>query len=990
MTNTNTKQPVSFQLPATSLEDKTYDEREVKNVETHRLNDKHYKECVSDRGLSPEWIKLNARSMDVREASERLGYSAKSEGIWLEGFNGFGQFRPNKPWKNEGDKKAPKYRTATGEEYDAMLPIHPTNKQYWTDYVALQELAWKINGHPCLPITEGMFKAICACSNDIPCVALAGVEQGLTSAKLDPQGKRYLVETLERLAREGFGFIIIFDADAATNDNVNVAQHKLAVQLSKFKVPVYIGTGLWSVEEGKGMDDYIQKNGIDLFRREVLGKVIDLESWEKQFKKNDESPITQKTFVNQFAGDYRARMAWNVQTQSWYWYESKKRAGVWGQIPNEEAMDIVTTQLDVINYDYSCNFVQACLTLLKAKLRVNEWEVCKNLICLEDCVIDVNTLEVKQHEPGYRFLSRLPFKWESREIGCEPIKEWLLETCGNRADWVEVLRAAMNATLTERGGEYQRYVELLGAGGTGKGTTLRLVQELLGKDNYAVTTLKQLESNQFETAMFYGKKAIFITDSERYTKEVSVLKALTGEDELRIEKKRVQQTGSFIFPGVVWVAANEPMQSSDYTNGLARRRLSMSFERVIPPHLRRNLMEEFRAYLPGLLHWVLSMPTPDVAEFFRNTAKRVPSLGAFSAEVLIETNPLANWANQYLCYDPKAKTQIGDARGNVEYCLFANYAEWAAANRQGDGMSVQRFSSNLLNLLKTQLNIDAAKVRAKTGRYITHIRIRQPGDNSPLLFGDDLMSADADLMSGKMTAETIGSADTQKNADFSVDSISETASTNGSSESSKEITETDTLQHNGSTSASTRVTSQHQSDTVTTSNSTQVSTETHNNDAETDAKNAQTIGSADIQGNNDEGLKSSSASTKNSTQAVTPQHKNAQTIGSADTQTNFTLAEQVVTAWNSKSELGKLILQYADTDELRALIAQCNPEQVKIIKSSASLVWRPGCNSFGEYKGEKCELFEFGSTKRTWKVRPVSGKAVISVSVYEVAPWLGI
>ncbi|BDA76614.1 hypothetical protein CAL7716_107800 (plasmid) [Calothrix sp. PCC 7716] len=952
---TNTQQLVNSQLPATLLENKAYNESETKKAETSRLNDKHYNECVVRRGLNPEWIVMNVRSMNTREASERLGYSAKSEGIWLEGTNGFGQFRPNKPWKNEGDKKAPKYRTATGEEYDAMLPKHPTNKQYWTDYVALQELAWQINGHPCLLVTEGMFKAICACSNDIPCIALAGVEQGLTSVKLDLQGKRYLVDTLELLARKGFGFIIVFDADAATNNNVNVAQHKLAVQLAKFKVPIYIGTGLWSVEEGKGMDDYIQKNGADKFKREVLGKVVDLETWERQFKNNnnDENPITQKTFVNQFASDHRARMAWNVQTQSWYWYESKKRAGIWGAIPNEEAMDIVTTQLDAINYDYSCNFVQACLTLLKAKLRVNEWEVCKNLICLEDCVIDVNTLEVKQHEPGYRFLSRLPFKWSDREIGCEPIKQWLLETCGNRADWVEVLRAAMNATLTERGGEYQRYMELLGAGSTGKGTTLRLIQALLGKENYAVTTLKQLESNQFETAMFYGKKAIFITDSERFTKEVSTLKALTGEDELRIEKKRVQQTGSFIFPGVVWVAANEPMQSSDYTNGLARRRLSMSFERVIPPHLRRNLMEEFKAYLPGLLHWVLSMPTDQVADFFRNTSKRVLSLGSFSVEVLLDTNPLANWANQNLCYDPQTKTQIGDARGNVEYCLFANYAEWASANRQGDGMSVQRFSSNLLNLLKTQLNIDAAKVRTKTGRYITHIRIRQPGDNSPLLFGDDLMSADADSMSDKVTAETIGSADTQENAGKLVDPISETASTNGSSEASKGTTETGTSQQNGSTSASARVASQHQSDTVTASNSVQVSTKAQNNNGSTGIKNPETL-------------------------------------GSADTQTDLSFNQQVFTAWNSKSELGKLILQYADTDELRSLIAQCNPEQVKIIKSAASLVWRPGCNSFGEYRGEKCELMEFGTTKRTWKVHPVSGKEIISVSVYDVAPWLGI
>jgi putative DNA primase/helicase len=38
------------------------------------------------------------------------------------------------------------------------------------------------------------------------------------------------------------------------------------------------------VAEGKGMDDYIQNNGDDRFKREVLGKVVNITAWEKQFQ----------------------------------------------------------------------------------------------------------------------------------------------------------------------------------------------------------------------------------------------------------------------------------------------------------------------------------------------------------------------------------------------------------------------------------------------------------------------------------------------------------------------------------------------------------------------------------------------------------------------------------------------------------------------------------------------------------------------------------
>ena len=700
-----------------------------------RLNDKHYRECVTKRGLNPEWIEVSCHSMTIREATERLGYPAKSPGIWLEGANGFGQFRPNKPWKNKDEKKAAKYRCATEEEYDAMLPRNPYNANYWQDLVELQELCWKIEGHPCLVVTEGLFKAIAACDNDIPCIALAGVEMGLTPAKKDVQRKRYLVETLEYFASSGLGFIIAFDADAVTNRNINNAQYKLAKQLSKFKIPVYIATGLWDIDQGKGMDDYIQNNGADKFKREILGKVVDFSAWEKQFQESleDESkPISQTKFARQVAEKYRASLAWNVQAKAWYWYGAEGKTGVWGEIPAEEALDIVLMELEEAKREVSASFVNGVLTILKAKLRVNRWQVIEGLLCLEDCVVDIHTLKTQEHQPGFRFLSGLPFKWSDREVGCQPITDWLLSTCNHNPQWVEVIRAAMNATITETAGELQRYVELIGAGGTGKGTILRLIQCLLGEDNYAITNLKQLEQNRFEMAMFYGKKAIFITDSERYAGDVSVLKAITGNDYLRIEKKGVQQTGSFKFPGMVWVAANEAIQSCDYTNALFRRRLSMSFEQFIPPHLRRDLMPEFQPYLPGLLFWVLSMPKSDVADYVRNTASRVPSLGTFSTEVLLETNPLANWADQCLYYDPTIKTKIGDAAGNPSHCLYANYAQWASANGQGT-MTTQRFSSILLNLLKTQLSIDSSKQRTKAGRFITKIGIRQPGHNFPLM-----------------------------------------------------------------------------------------------------------------------------------------------------------------------------------------------------------------------------------------------------------------
>lgn len=851
-------------------------ESATKNQTQQRLIDKDYVEAVTKRGLNSDWVFANCRTMEKQEASERLRINAKYGGIWLEGANGYGQFRPRKEFKtSKSCKKALKYITAFGEEYDAMLPNNPHNPLYWEDIEALKAQSYKIDGHPCLVVTEGMFTAIAPCSHGIPTIALAGVEQGLTPKSADPQGKRYLVPELENFARANFGFIIGFDADAARKKEVVDAQLKLAHRLTNFDVPVYSVTGKWEESEGKGMDDYIQNNGFDKFESEVLAKAETIEKWEKQFKDNEgeRKKPTQTGFARELAEKFRTKLSWNVPAKSWYWYEAENKAGIWGEIPNEEALDIVVTELEARNIDVSANFINGVLAILKGKLRVNRWEVMANKVCLEDCVIDIRTLEESPHEPGYKFISRLPFKWADREIGCEPIKEWLLSTCGDRADWVEVIRAVMNATITERGAEFQRYIELIGAGGTGKGTILRLIQALLGKENYAVTNLKQLESNRFETAVFYGKKAIFITDSERYAGEVSVLKTITGADDLRLEKKSVQQTGSFTFMGVVWVACNEAIQSSDYTNALSRRRLSMSYEKVIPPHLRRDMIEEFKPYLPGLLAWVLSMNADDVADYVRNTSKRVPSLGSFSVEVLLETNPLANWADHCLYYDPKAETKIGNANGDARDCLYANYLEWASSNGHS-GMTTQRFSSNLLNLLKTQLSINATKRRTKTGRYVTAIAIRQPGNNFPLLIsgGDD---PGDDPVTTLMTTESTGSADLQQNDDLLTGSYKNESVTHTTDSLSKETVLPQHSRHSGSNPAPVSNTGRHPQVTVSSSKPAQVVTEPPKPASNTNNKNAETVGSADTKPFNE-------SKTVNSMAAVTESSPTCETIGSAE------------------------------------------------------------------------------------------------------------
>jgi putative DNA primase/helicase len=739
----------------------------------------HRKELLAHRGLSENWIKANCRSVSAQEATQRLGYIAKSAGILLEGVGIQIQFKPDRPWKNEGEKRAPKYRSPLGD-YDAMLPIHPDDKAYWDDLEALKAKCYQVEGHPCLVISEGFFKAIAGCSNGIPTIGLLGVEMGLTSSKADIQGKRYLVEQLEKFARAQFGFIIAFDADAVTNKAVIWAQLKLAEQLLKFKVPVYSATGLWSIEQGKGMDDYIQNHGADSFKYEILGKVPNIQGWERQMAasfSNDEKPKhppKAALTAGFLAEKYGEKIAWHDKEQCWYCYESET-PGVWSEESDIAVGAIVLAELEAyLGPIFGSAYLADVLKLLKHKLLRKRWNERSDLIPLMDGVLRKDTFKLLPHSPKYNLTWSLPIRWADRKVGCDPIQTWMLEIMKGDRALVEVLRALLNCVIFSRA-NYQRYLEAIGPGGTGKGTFFRLATALIGDKNVFPSTLKNLEENRFELAAAAKAKLIIVTEAEKYGGEVNVLKAITGEDKNRIEiKGRQQKCGDgFTFNGFVMLSANEPCQNADYTSGLERRRLSVPFNVQTPEEFRRDLNEEFQPYLAGLLEWVATMPEAEVRSLVVNTNKSVPTLAKVRGEALCDTNPLADWLDNCIVLDPDGKTYIGlDNSDRTETWLYANYTVFM---RQTNGRPIgqRRYTKLLEDLCCNQLKLEGVKRgRDRYGSYFTGLQIRTDQDtavrpitgfeppsppDTPPPTGSPPVTESSSKCDGSVTAETLGS-----------------------------------------------------------------------------------------------------------------------------------------------------------------------------------------------------------------------------------------
>ena len=466
-------------------------------------------------------------------------------------------------------------------------------------------------------------------------------------------------------------------------------------------------------------------------------------------RKRGQRNAGKKDVSNALMRMYEGNLLFDPAADSFLFYNNDPEInGLWSTMGKSEMLVNIWHKLEFLGdtllpNGFDLSYTKDMYETLSCHLAQEVWDQDKNLLLFKNGVYNIEEATLSPPNREQKFRHALRFNYNP-EAECPQTIQWLTFTQYGDDQRVQLIRAWMRAVLVSAT-DIQKFVEVVGPGKTGKSSWLKMCNALVGHENAAVSDLQRLEKNRFGLSGIAGKKLLLFNDVERYGGDVKNLKAITGGDEVLAEHKYGGQV-KFYFEGLVMISANEQIATTDATSGLARRRLTIPFDRVYRGNGHTPLIDlsknggtpsgKLAPELPGIVNWLLQMPKEEMYKYLLETKSMVDYFRESNTRQLIRTNPIIDWLHHSCIFEPGVACMIGDAQpqkdGNTYYKgadkkLYANYCEFCRNNNVG-AQSRSRFENNLMDILNHQLNLNVYSNKKRT-RSLINIRIRVYGED---------------------------------------------------------------------------------------------------------------------------------------------------------------------------------------------------------------------------------------------------------------------
>ena len=450
---------------------------------------------------------------------------------------------------------------------------------------------------------------------------------------------------------------------------------------------------------------------------------------DNEDKASSKPPSPQKT-ATLIAEQYRHQWKFDNEQKVWRIWTGK----CWEKIEIGNFETLLMTVIEAKNIYYGRDsYLTDVLRLLTKKLRVARWHTWdrKRFINFNNYVLDVDKSASLQHSPGMGFTSHLPYEYkpltggtsdvlDTLKLNCPKVYRWMNTAMQGDRQKILKLLAVINGLLKFRFFDLQMFVHLIGKPGSGKGTFIRLLQKIVGRENWKGCKLKNMDDGS-TIASIIDKQLVACPD-ERTASGVDAILSLTGGDAVSYREVYKQASDAFFY-GLLIVGSNNPIFVGD-TTGLDRRLCLVHFDNPLPTARRNSNVEaEMDGEISQLIAVALSLSDTEVKERIQGEGKNQIAEFKFQEwDMKLQTNSVAAHFDDCLIVDPTASTPTGK--------VYEHYKEWCGTTLKA--VSHIKYPKMLSELCNDHLEHTEVKWHRSGGRsWFEGLRLRLDGETSP-------------------------------------------------------------------------------------------------------------------------------------------------------------------------------------------------------------------------------------------------------------------
>lgn len=218
------------------------------------------------------------------------------------------------------------------------------------------------------------------------------------------------------------------------------------------------------------------------------------------------------------------------------------------------------------------------------------------LIQFQNGTLNLKTWEFGSNQPQNYLIHQIPFDYDESSHPTKDLVtfQWIKALMDDSETAALHFCAFLGMAFTQWYAR-QEFIMLAGEGGNGKSTLLNFVRSLFEPGDAVGFSLHKVadDNNRFAASALLGAHLAITTEAPSgYLRSTKLLKALTGNDEIDMEKKGENAFTARSYAGII-CAANELPTFTDRSQGLERRLVLMPMSRYFDDKTKARFDHDF-------------------------------------------------------------------------------------------------------------------------------------------------------------------------------------------------------------------------------------------------------------------------------------------------------------------------------------------------------------------------------------------------------------